>query len=239
MKSGWTGNAKLCAGTCSSTEASRSRSGSEPKQPRGLICTLRANGLVPSAGGGWNRRAEHTANQGLGNFPRGQSPKHEGKTETLPEASIHHDAAIVEIDGDNDDQQPSAESEGFERSVNLRELGFDRDEAAFLNDFRNGVIQEEELHEVLDCYKDCRVQCGTGPSKIRVIDICQARSESNVSHKGQRWRWCVQGGQNPPLPPTTKGLGARGETSRPRLCTRCRGISNILREGGTRNRHFA
>ena len=67
--------AKPWADTYSSDEASRSPSGDNRKQPKGLIKTLEDNGIVVGAKGGWKCREEHTASQGLDKLPKGRSPE--------------------------------------------------------------------------------------------------------------------------------------------------------------------
>ena len=54
----------------------------------------------------------------------------------------------------------------------------DSNDAAFFDDFRKGVIQEEELREVLGSCRELRALKGLGPSNIREIDIVEARLET-------------------------------------------------------------
>ena len=51
----------------------------------------------------------------------------------------------------------------------------DYNEADAFNDFLKGVIQEDELRETLEYYRESRMRFGAGPSKIREIDISEAR----------------------------------------------------------------
>ena len=53
----------------------------------------------------------------------------------------------------------------------------DYNEKHFLEDFQNGRISEEDLREVLDYYREGRIELGTRPSKIREIHIVEARLE--------------------------------------------------------------
>ena len=61
---------------------------------------------------------------------------------------------------------------GDEKWFNTTEASM---EASFLDDFRKGEIQEEDLREALEYYAEGRELKGLGPSKIRESDIEEAR----------------------------------------------------------------
>ena len=69
-------------------------------------------------------------------------------------------------------------------------------EASFLDDFRKGEIQEEDLRDALEYYAEGRELKGFGPSKIRESDLEAARLQRQAA-KGDD---IIIEEREPPLP---------------------------------------
>jgi len=125
-----------------------------------LIKTLEASGIEATKGGGWNVKPKHTTDAGTKWFDISPS---EGEIDSGDEKGGGWKIASEHASGA--DRRASSEYT----------TEADATEASFLDDFRKGEIQEEDLREALEYYAKGRELKGLGPSKIRESDIEEAR----------------------------------------------------------------
>ena len=110
-------------------------------RPAGLIKTLEASGIEATKGGGWNVKPKHTTDAGTKWFDISPS---EGEIDSGDEKGGGWKIASEHASGA--DRRASSEYT----------TEADANEACFLDDFRKGEIQEEDLREAPEYYAEVR-----------------------------------------------------------------------------------